>query len=392
MLDKQSIALQSIYNAATDSEGWNASLDACVDYVGAYSANVLFHDNNRDSPWRYTLGSERWRGCTEAQMAKAIELFERYDSKAWAFVHKHRKQTLLIDTDYWTDSDQLGRREDYQFCREELGFVRKAGSKLNDNKCWTDNIAFQFAADLKTIPGNSLEKIRHLLPHAAKSIEMWRTFSILKGQYQAVLAALDHVKVGLCIAEPGGSIIVANEEARRILDIDNGIKLGADKLIHCRKPEQELSIQNAMASACATSAGQNSLAESFEIIGSKQKRQISVEISPLRDAAGEIANHFNGALITLIDLSAELDIDINKIAAACKLSPSEREVCKMIIQGATVSEIAETRSVSEDTVKSQLKSSYRKTGCRSRVQLTRMALKADPPVRGKHNAANLHKS
>jgi DNA-binding CsgD family transcriptional regulator len=53
----------------------------------------------------------------------------------------------------------------------------------------------------------------------------------------------------------------------------------------------------------------------------------------------------------------------------------------MIVNGASVSTIAESRNVAIDTVKSQLKSSYRKTGCKSRVELARLALKADPPVR-----------
>ena len=86
-------------------------------------------------------------------------------------------------------------------------------------------------------------------------------------------------------------------------------------------------------------------------------------------------------MITLIDLSSELEIDISKIARAYHLSPSEQEVTQLIVAGATINTVAETRNVAVDTVKSQLKSSYRKTGCKSRVELARLALKADPPVK-----------
>lgn len=381
MAGKQANALISIYNAANDSDGWNYSLDACVDYVGAHSANILFHDNSETSRWRYSLGSKMWRGCTAEQMARTIELFEKFDTKAWAFVHQHSKQTLLVDTDFWTDTQHLADREDYRFFREQLGFCRKAGSKLNDNLCWTDNIAFQFPAHIDTVPSANLQKIRDLLPHAAKSIEMWRTFSILKSQYKAVLSALDHVKVGLCIAEPGGSIIVANEEATRIFESGSALSLSANKRIRSRTETLDRSIDRAIESACATSSGQNSLAESLGVAGNKTDAQISIEVAPLRDSAAEIENHFNGALITLIDLSSNLEVDISKLANAYKLSPSEREVSKMIVEGATINTIAETRNVAIDTVKSQLKSSYRKTGCKSRVELARLTFKADPPVR-----------
>ena len=146
MAGKQESALISIYNAANDSEGWNDSLDACVDYVGAHSANIMFQDNSENSHWRYSLGSQMWRDCTVEQKEKSIELFEKFDAKAWAFVHRHSKQTLLVDTDYWPHTPQLDKRADYRFFREQLGFTRKVGSKLNDNLCWTVNICLLYTS------------------------------------------------------------------------------------------------------------------------------------------------------------------------------------------------------------------------------------------------------
>lgn len=378
MLGKQAQAVVSIYDAAVDSEGWNRSLDTCVDFVQAHGANIMFQDNDKNSRWRHSLASERWRSCTPDQLAKSIEYFEKYDSNAWAYVHSRRKQTLLVDTDFWKDAEQLEQREDYLFFKE-LGFMRKAGCKLNDNHCWTDNIAFQFPTQHQTIPQESLLRIRQLLPHAAKSIELWRTFSLLKSQYKAVLAALDHVKIGLCVAEPGGSIIVSNDEAKRIFELDSSISLGRDKYIHCRSEELEKSIHNAIQRCSATSSGEDSVAESFYVAESKQ-RQISVEVTPLRDSDAEIASHFSGAMVTLIDLSAQLEIDSTKIAKAYRLTSSEQDVCGMLIRGCSVASIADERNVTPETIKTQLKSVYRKTNCKSRVELTRLAVKADPPV------------
>lgn len=380
MSGNQNVALISIYNAANDSEGWNTALDACVDFVQAQSANILFHENDKNSRWRYSLGSQRWRSVSPEQMGKAISMFEKYDSKAWEFVHQQRKQKILIDTDFWTDAASLEQREDYQFYRDELGFTRKVGCKLNDNLCWTDNIAFQFPSQIQTVPQQSLQRIRELLPHAAKSIELWRIFSILKSQYNAVLAALDHVKVGLCIVEPGGSIIVTNDEADRILTLGNSIKLGRDKQIQCRSLDIENSINEAIKRSCATSDGKGSMAESYQLVENSEEQKISVEIAPLRDSGAEIATNFNGALITLIDISSELAIDTTKIANAYGLTPSEREVCGMVIRGTAVIDIADSRNVSPDTVKSQIKSIYSKTRSKSRVGLARLAIKADPPV------------
>ncbi len=380
MAGNQAAALISIYDAASNSEGWDNSLDVCVNYVRAHSANIMFQENDVNSRWRYSLGSEFWRNCPSEKMTKTLAMFEKYDFAAWKFVHKHRKQTLLKDTDFWTDLDELDEREDYKFFRNDMGFMRKVGCKLNDNLCWTDNIAFQFPAHMQTIPDESMQRMQSLLPHAAKSVELWRTFSILKSQYKAVLSALDHVRVGLCIAEPGGTIIVSNDEANRIFDLGSSISLGSDKLIHCRSSTAEDSIRRAINSSCATSSGNASLAEAFQVVGSNTDRQISVEVAPLRDSGAEIASHFNGALITLIDISADLDIDCHKLATAYRLTSTEAEVCQLLVKGSSVIDIAEIRNVKPDTIKTQLKAIYRKTGCKSRVELTRLALKASPPV------------
>ena len=380
MSGKQAAAVISIYDAANDSEGWGESLDICVDYVKAHSANIMFHENDVNSRWRYSLGSKIWRSCSPEDLAKTISLFEKYDSSAWKFVHKHRKQTLLADTDFWTDTSKLDDREDYKFFRDQLGFVRKVGCKLNDNLCWTDNIAFQFPAHLHQVPDESLQRMQNLLPHAAKSIELWRTFSILKSQYKAVLSALDHVRVGLCIAQPDGTIIVSNDEANRILDLGGSIRLGKDKLIHCRSALVENSIRQSIEKSCATSSGKASFSEAFQVVGSNSDTQISVEVAPLRDAGAEIASHFNGALVTLIDLSADLEVDCAKIASAYRLTPTESKVCQLLVKGTSVADIAEIRNVKPETIKSQLKAIYRKTRSKSRVELTRLALKASPPV------------
>ena len=176
-------------------------------------------------------------------------------------------------------------------------------------------------------------------------------------------------------------MIVTNDEANRIFSLGSAIKLGRDKKIHCRSSEIENSIKKAVMRSCATADGKDTVAEHFQLVENNLDQLISVEISPLRDSGAEIAPGFNGALITLIDFSSDLEINASKIASAYKLTPSEQEVCHMVVRGTPDSVIAESRNVSPETIKSQLKSIYRKTRSKGRVELTRLALKADPPVR-----------
>jgi len=375
-------ALTSIYDAASSQKMWDQALDNCVTFTGATSANLMFHDNNQSSFWRFAAGSRKWRELPPQYLEKTTELFKKYDEKAWAFVYQHPKQTLLTDTDFWDDTEKLESREDYLFLKEKMGFIRKTGSSLNDNNCWSDNIAFQFDKKYKTVPQASIDNIRLLLPHAAKAIEMWRTFSILKERYNAVLSALDFVSVGMCIASIDGSVIVNNEEAARILEAKDGLWLNGQKRIRCKDSHLDTAIANAISSTAATALGNATVAESLHTVERNgNEHPLLLEISPLRDSESEIQKHPGGTLITIIDPANPIQFDAARVSQAYRLTNAESIVCKMLVDGWTSQRIADERNVRVDTIKSQIKSILTKTGTKRRSELIRLALKATPPVR-----------
>ncbi len=382
MDNKTTIALTSIYDAASNSELWGPALDACVESVGAKSANLMFHENSEVSRWRFAAGSRLWRRLAPEHMQQNIEYFKKYDQKAWDFVYEHPKQTILCDTDFWQNGENIETREDYVFLKKYMGIVRKAGCALNDNLCWNDNIAFQFDQNLSTIPEKPLTQMRFLLPHAAKAVEMWRTFSLLKERYNAVLSALDYVDVGICIANSTGNIIVSNNEADRILDAKDGISLGKDGKLHCKDTDIDRAVRFAIAKTSATAIGDENIAESLHSIARcGSDHPLLLEISPLRDSASELAKQLGGTMITLIDPLNPVEFDTKRVAEAYKLTRAESAVCKLLVDGWTSQRIADERNVQIDTIKSQVKSILSKTKTDRRSELIRLALKATPPVR-----------
>ncbi|OED35497.1 hypothetical protein AB833_30220 [Chromatiales bacterium (ex Bugula neritina AB1)] len=382
MDDKITLALTSIYDTASNPELWSPALDHCVSVVGARCANLMFHENIDVSRWRFAAGSQQWRMLSPEHMQKNIELFKKYDQKAWDFVYKHPKQTILCDTDFPENGENVDSREDYQFLAEHMGIRRKVGCALNDNQCWVDNIAFQFDKSLPVVPNEPLEKIRFLLPHAAKAVEMWRTFSLLKERYNAVLSVLDFVDIGICIADNNGSVIVSNNEADRVLDAKDGLIIGRDGKLHCRDSDMDRAISHAIAKTSATSLGDENFAEAlYSIDRAGSEHPLLLEISPLRDTDSELARKLSGAMITIIDPDNPVEFDTKRMAQAYKLTRAESAVCKLLVDGWTSKRIAEERNVQIDTIKSQIKSILSKTNTDRRSELIRLALKATPPVR-----------
>jgi len=106
-----------------------------------------------------------------------------------------------------------------------------------------------------------------------------------------------------------------------------------------------------------------------------------LEVAPLRDFAAELEKNLSGSLITIIDPDNRTPLDIEKLSYAYRLSKAETVVCRYLVDGWTNSAIAEERSVSAETIKSQVNAIFRKTNTGKRSELIRLALKTSPPIR-----------
>lgn len=372
--------LPSIYDSAVDSSVWGEALERSAIAVGAKGSLLLIIDQNKKNDLEINHFSKIWINMPE-KMAMYNEKYAHYEKPAWNILYSMDKQTLMLDTEVWSDEPDLINRPDYLFLREQIGIVHKCAARLNDNNSWWDAITFHFDERLRQIPKQSLAGINLILPHVAKAVEISRSFELLKIQYNAVLAALDHVEIGMCITTAQGDAVVCNEEAGRILDENDGIRMMGDKRFQFQDPERQAEFDQAVFSASATARGEQTTHE-FLFVGERRsnKDPLLIEVSPLRDYANELSGRLSGALITLIDPSNTRPFNAGRLIASYKLSKSEADVCQLLLEGNTTVNIAEIRSVSPETIKTQISSIFQKTRCARRSDLIRLVLKTTPPI------------
>jgi len=105
-----------------------------------------------------------------------------------------------------------------------------------------------------------------------------------------------------------------------------------------------------------------------------------LELAPLRDSLAELERGLSGAILMIVDPENQHDISISRLAKLFTLTEAEAAVCQHMIAGLSAPEIAESRNVSEGTIRSQFKSIYSKTGVHRRAELLRLAIAVDPPI------------
>ena len=382
MVDHVLQALPAIYDAAIEDDRWIAALNDMVAPTGARATLLLVVEPEGSHPWSLNQFSDLYRThLTPEEWQFYVKNYSPLEMEAWEKIKSMPRQQIIEDKEIWPNISEIRHRADYRYLEDKVGIFRRAVSRLNDNRCWYDTAIFQFDASITDIPEESLKSAQMLLPHLAKSIELSRAFSLLKTRYKAVLSALDHVQIGMCIALGRGEVIVSNQEAERIVDLDDGLKFARDGRFLCRDPELGLALNQAIERAARAAKGDGGLAETILAVPRlTNEHPFLVEIAPLRDYAGEVDTNLEGALVTVIDPGNPKPFSTARVAQAYGLTPAEAEVCRHLVDGWTNSRIADERSVSTDTVKTQIASILQKTSTKRRSELIRLALKSSPPI------------
>lgn len=373
--------LIAIYDAAIDDIQWQQALDAVNGYVGAGGASLQFVDFAQRSPFTMSLLTGLLKEADRSLVDFYLANHAALEAEVWAGLRTLPAGTLITDADFYPDLEELRSRPQVQYLINNIGIFRRMAARLNDNRSWYDAIAFQFASDLMEIPPGCIQRARELLPHLAKAFEMNRTTRQLNQLHSAVLAALDHVHVGICVVLEDASVVVANAEAQRIFSLADGIAPKEGKQLQVRDPATQDKLWRAISLTAKSARGANGLShQSLLVERPSGNPAFVVDVAPLRDALSEIEHGLTGAIVTVIDPDNPRPFRIDRLSTAYGLSQAETNVCQHLIEGWSNQRIADSRNVTVDTVKTQVRSIMQKTGTHRRADLLRLVVQTSPPI------------
>ena len=379
-VDVRYSVLDSIYNAAVDQSYWKEAIDECAHYIGARSASMMSIDTVKPLMYDISMLSSHIRDrLTPEDLQRWATEYASHDREAYAYGMTVPIHKAYTDTDIWPNED-LRQREDVAFLLSRLKTLRKIGTRLTDNPRYVQMLAYQFDEHVESIPARYYGVVESLSPHVAKSLELGQIFRRLHRQYDAVLAALNHVGIGLVILQANGTVLTSNSEAQRIMDQSEHVKLVNQCEIRLISSQQNAVLQSHVLAASLASGGLTSAERIISLRSTSDDQPLILEISPLRDHLDELEPNQELVLLQLIDVASFEHCSVSTFAHAYDLTDAESSVAGFLIQGHSTGEIAEIRNTSTETVKSQVKSIMSKARVNSRIKLIREILKTDPPV------------
>ncbi len=269
-----------------------------------------------------------------------------------------------------------------QYQLKHWGIYWCMSAQISTHGLWRDIISVNRLHDKGPHTDEEKADLQAMLPHLARAAELHVVLTSLERRYKAVLAVLDKLLVGLILLNNRGCLAVANNAARETCESSGCIAIGRDGSLQARGAKNNEALQKLIAETgnTANAAGRSD-GGSLMLPKHSGNGHVLIEAMPIRDDGISDREGIQGTALFLIDPDCSRIISIAGLTHIFQLTNAEHAVASSLVNGASVNEIAEQRGASVETVRSQLKKVFLKTGTSSQLDLMRLAVKASPPIR-----------
>lgn len=369
-------------DAPVDPGQWNKSLDLMVDRYGGVSAGLIITDIEHSGRLPIAA-SELIRGRGRAIYNKYMAKEDADDAEVIARVQRSPINRLRSEHEVFglRDDEPLPYSAYRDFQHREFGIGERYAAPLNKMGELADLFAFHHSAAGPGLSRFERAEIEGLIPLLARSIRLFRMFEVMRKRHNAMLSALDRLGIGVWLCTDDGQVIHQNVRADEIAELRDGIMLDST----CRLRFSGGGADERFRQLCSTSM------LTAQLEGTNAGGVIVVErpsgapsyvvsIGPVRDKAGEIEEGLGCVLVFVIDPGDTSRLSSEGLVELGKLSKAEAAICKAMVRGSTLAQIAERRGVSLQTVRTQSKSILGKLNCQNRTDLIKLAVTTRLPA------------
>jgi DNA-binding CsgD family transcriptional regulator/PAS domain-containing protein len=206
-----------------------------------------------------------------------------------------------------------------------------------------------------------LERVRAVLPHLRRAVQVNERLSDLQRTHAALLDGLDQLRDGVVIIDGSGHVTYANRTARAIVARRDGLAIAADGLTaatHADRIKLRGLIDGAVRSAAGDGDGSGG---TMLVARPSMKRPFPVVVAPFR-LVPDRAAALGLATIFISDPDAHVETADDMDRRLYGLTPTESRVAHALAQTGNLAEAANHLRINRETARWHLKRIYRKTG------------------------------
>lgn len=373
MDQRQLDVIEQLYQAILQPEKWQDLTQLICDDLGAFGFNIVILD----------------RVFTEIQNTfvsrDLIEPFQQYVGQGFYAQEVAIAETLDITTagncivDLETVAKEHNKISDNSvdttaanlWMKNELDITQRYFYSLGNHQAQLDSLHLCLTSSQDAL--RAVNRCNFYLPHLSNLVNTSRPFMLLKARFNAVLEVLNKLNLAVFLLSDKGALIDCNEAAQEVVSARDAIYLNNRNYLQFNDLSQTTHFYQQLSTFAKTE--HKNRKESFIAKRKSSELPYLCELSGIRHNDIPI-----GALLIVSDPLKKQQINTSNFIELFGLTKSEQVVCQLLAEGKTNREIAERRSTSIETIRSQTKAILHKTGTNRQVDLMRLAFSINIPV------------
>jgi DNA-binding CsgD family transcriptional regulator/PAS domain-containing protein len=263
-----------------------------------------------------------------------------------------------------------------QLILKPAGVHYTAGVNLFNDSQWHVGIGLHRPKQAAAFDHETLDLINDLIPHFQRAVKIQREFMRLRTRNQTLEASLSQLALGIVITNESGKAEYINPVAQSLFEYHPAISISGHQVKafgNTQNTELHRAIQEI---AQAHSSHVGNVTRAFGLHHPDSYTPLAIMLTPLKDSNFSEYNLDGQAnvLISIADPDINIRLSCHSLQQAYNLSKSEANVAIELANGLTLEKISKQNQVSIETVRSQLKSIFMKTGKNRQADLVRLLL------------------
>jgi len=364
--------IPEIYNATINPEHWENVMELIAGQTRSRAACLYFQDKNLG-----LANTIAQFGCTTSLFTDIRHQFAILDTIFDKSISSNIKEDILYQI-FPPDHDsfknlELDLRENYVISsgNYRIGRVQFLDSNLQ-------RAAIAIFRDEESGPWQKgdIRVIQEIIPHIKRALDIHAEFTRLRVQQDALVMGLDRLVIGLLLCDQNSRIVYINPTAKAIIEAHPALALG-EKGLSLYHADDDKNLHSTIRNI-ALNDSEDSWKQSVAIAVTHPDvdAPLPLLITPIHAQMLTSNLDYEGAQVAvfLSDPNSKQPISVNNLVSVYGLTPSEAQVAISIANGNSIATIAETTNHSAHTIRSQLKSTFRKTGVSRQSELIKLLL------------------
>ena len=357
--------LGTLYDAAADPNLWETFLQELAKSTRAESAGLVMLDAKKD----LFAVSQSWNVDPEA-----TSLYQAHYSAVdiWAQRGLVKPSGTVENSEALCPPSELARTEIYN------DFLRRFGVEHglfcvveNAQRRWA-SVSLYRSRFSTGFQSSEHEALRLLAPHLQRAFRLHSRFSELKSTSLALHQALDALQTGVIFLGSKGEIVVMNRSAEKLLAERDGLLAKRTALLAEHGAESKL-LATTIQQATSTSNGHGISPGSTVLISRRTRPPLQLLVSPIHNSVIQTSRQVAAVIFINGPLRQQRPAQA-LLQGLYRLTPAESRVALLLSDGHAPRHIANTVGVTVNTVRSQIKSIFSKTGVKRQGELIRLLL------------------